>query len=68
MVEFSRPNELPEVEALCKCYLSIQAGYRISAIRFDDGIDGEFLGSILEGAISKAKELMQEAKSKKDKE
>ena len=67
-VDFIRSGKpLAEAQALCKCYLSIQAGYRISSINFDD-MDNETYCSILEGAVSKAKAMMQEAKaaSKKD--
>ena len=59
-----------EVEAFCKCYLSIQAGYRISSINVN-GIDSDTLCSILGGAASKGKLMMQEAKvatTKKEKE
>ena len=62
VAEFTKSNKLAVVEAFCKCYLSIQAGYRISSIHFGD-MDGESLCSILEGAISKAKTMIQEAKS-----
>mmetsp|Transcript_27093 Transcript_27093/g.46183 ORF Transcript_27093/g.46183 Transcript_27093/m.46183 type:complete len:472 (-) Transcript_27093:430-1845(-) len=62
VAEFIRSTgPLCEVQAFCKCYLSIQAGYRISAIHFD-GMDTESLCSILEGAVSKAKSMVQEAK------
>jgi len=54
---------LAEVEAFCKCYLSIQSGYRISSINLS-GMDGTALCSILEGALAKGKQMMQEAKVK----
>ena len=63
-------NPLPEAEALCKCYLSIQSGYRISSINFDD-MDSETYCSILEGAIAKAKAMIHcvaKTTPKKDKE
>mmetsp|Transcript_13222 Transcript_13222/g.23958 ORF Transcript_13222/g.23958 Transcript_13222/m.23958 type:complete len:228 (-) Transcript_13222:33-716(-) len=64
VVEFTRSNKpLVEVEAFCKCYLSIQAGYRISSINFD-GMDIDTLCSILEGAVSKAKDLSKEERNK----
>lgn len=63
VVEFTKSKRpLAEAEAFCKCYLSIQAGYRISSINFRD-MDSETLCSILEGAVSKAKAMMQEAKA-----
>jgi hypothetical protein len=71
VVEFTRTNKLlAEVEALGKCYLAIQAGYRMSSVDFN-GMDSETLCSILEGATSKAKAMMHEmraASSKKEKE
>jgi hypothetical protein len=71
VAEFIRSHKLlAEAEALCKCYLSIQAGYRMSSIDFND-MDSETLCSILEGATSKAKAIMHEIKaasSKKEKE
>ncbi len=63
VVEFIRTvKPLPEAEALGKCYLSIQAGYRISAIDFSD-MESETLCSILERATSTAKSMMHERKA-----
>ena len=62
VAEYTTTKEpLSEAEAFCKCYLSIQSGYRISSINFD-GMDSTALCSILEGAVSKGKLMMQEAK------
>ena len=70
VAEFIRTNQLlAEVEALGKCYLAIQAGYRMSSIDFNE-MDSGTLCSILEGATSKAKAMMHEMKaasSKKEK-
>jgi hypothetical protein len=55
-------KQLAEAEALGKCYLTIQAGYRISSINFND-MDSEFLCSVLEGATSKAKTMIQVTKA-----
>ena len=60
-------NKLDIVDAFCRCYLSIQSGYRISSIQFDE-MEGTTLCSILEGAKSKAKTLAQEAKATSKKE
>ena len=59
-------GSLAEVEAFCKCYLSIQSGYRISSINLS-GMDSTALCSILEGALAKGKLMMQEAKVKASK-
>lgn len=71
VAEFARSNNrLAVVDAFGKCFLAIQAGYRISSIDFEE-IDTETMCSILESASAKAKTMMQEAKtisSKKDKE
>lgn len=63
VVERSR-EPLPEVQAFCKCYMSIQSGYRISSIDFDS-MDCDTLCAILEGALVKAKSMVQEAKDTK---
>lgn len=63
VADFVTSNKtLAEAEALGKCYLTIQAGYRISSINFND-MDNEFLCSVLEGATSKAKTMIQATKS-----
>lgn len=63
VADFATSNKmLAEAEALGKCYLAIQAGYRISSINFND-MDSEFLCSVLEGAISKAKTMIQATKA-----
>ena len=62
----STKGSLAEVEAFCKCYLSIQSGYRISSINLS-GMDSTALCSILEGALAKGKQMMQEAKVKASK-
>jgi len=59
-------GSLAEVEAFCKCYLSIQSGYRISSINLSS-MDSTALCSILEGALAKGKQMMQEAKVKTSK-
>ena len=66
-VEFTRSNEpLIEVQALCRCYVCIQSGYRMSSINFD-GMDCDTLCAMLEGAIAKAKTMAQETKETKQK-
>jgi hypothetical protein len=63
VVEFIRTvKPLAEAEALGKCYLSIQAGYRISSTDFSD-MESETLCSILERATSTAKSMMHEIKT-----
>ena len=65
----SKNRSLAEVEAFCKCYLSIQSGYRISSINLSS-MDSTVLRSILEGAQAKGKQMIQEANKvskKKDK-
>jgi hypothetical protein len=63
IADFVTSNKpLAEAEALGKCYLTIQAGYRISSIDFND-MDSEFLCSVLEGATSKAKTMIQVTKA-----
>lgn len=62
----STHGPLDEVEAFCKCYLSIQSGYRISSINMS-GMDSTALCSILEGALAKGKQMIQEAKVKASK-
>lgn len=48
-----------EVAALCKCYVSVQAGYRINdSINFDD-MDESSLCSLLKAALSNAKDKFQ---------
>lgn len=52
---------LQVVNALGKCYMSIQSGYRISNTSFDE-MDSDTLCSIIEGAVAKAKEMILDAK------
>lgn len=70
VAEFRRSNRrLTVVDAFGKCFLAIQAGYRISSVDFGE-MDSETICSILEGASAQAKTMMQVAKtvsSKKDK-
>jgi len=62
----SKNGPLAEVEAFCKCYLSIQSGYRISSINLSS-MNSTVLCSILEGALAKGKQMMQETKVKASK-
>jgi hypothetical protein len=63
VAEFTRSNSCLVVDAFGKCYLAIQAGYRISSVDFEE-IDSETMCSILEGAAAKAKAMILEKRKK----
>jgi hypothetical protein len=53
----SNAEIIPQVIALCKCFISIQAGYRVNdSLKFED-LDSETLNSFVEQALMKAKAM-----------
>ncbi len=66
IVKFMRDrHQIREVAALCKCYISIAAGYRINDSINIDEMDDNSLCSLLNAAILKAKQIFQrESKSR----
>jgi hypothetical protein len=58
IVQYMRAHgSIIQVVVLCKCHISIQAGYRINdSINFDD-MDGETLLLFVEQALQRAKEM-----------